>query len=89
MIYIPLWVFSTLVFLLVALFCTSVYYHARSSYMKKTREIRKSNSQRRAAQVKRCTEIIEADLWGNPGERSQLDRVTEQLRIIRSNVEHI
>lgn len=89
MIYIPLWVLTTLVFLLVALFCTSVYYHAGTKYLEKARAIKKSNSARRAATVKRCTEIIEADVWGCPGSRDQIDRVSEQLRIIRSNVEHI
>ncbi len=89
MIYIPLWVFSTLVFLLLALFCTSVYYHARSKYLEKSRRVKKSNSERRAQEIKRRTQLIEAALWGNPGNRKQLDRVTEHLRVINSTARHM
>lgn len=85
----PIWIIGLFIFLIMALFCTSVYYHARTRYLEKTRAIKKSNSIKRAATVKRCAEIIEADVWGNEGSRDQLARVSEQLRIIRSNVEHI
>lgn len=85
----PLWVLSLLTFLIFALFCTTVYYHARTKYLEKAREVKKRNSARRAQEINRRSQLIEADIWGNQGNRDQLDRVTEHLRVINSTARNM